>query len=119
MLTSSESCCLLCRAIWNGGVRARNVTIRGRGIVCGRHTFEKRQRHKMVRVQFADEVHVEGIILRESSGWNMMLDHASQVHVDNVKIIAHFANSDGMDLSGLTDSVVSNSFVHNGDDVSA
>ena len=86
--------------------------------MCGRHTFEQRQRHKMVQVQFADEVHVEGIILRESSGWNMMLDHASQVHVDNVKIIAHFANSDGMDLSGLTDSVVSNGFVHNGDDVS-
>lgn len=30
--------------------------------------------------------------------------------------IAHFANSDGMDLSGLTDSVVERSFVHNGDD---
>lgn len=74
-------------ATWAGGVRKKNITIRGRGIVCGRHTFEQRQRHKMVTVQFADYVKLEGVIFRESSGWNLFLDHSSHVHVDNVKIV--------------------------------
>ena len=101
-------------ALWKGGIRAKNVTIRGRGIIDGRHTFDHRQRHKLIQVQFADDIKIEGVVLRESSGWNMMLDHASKVHVDNVKIVAHFCNSDGLDLCGLTDSLVERSFVHNG-----
>ena len=69
--------------VWKGGIRARNVTIRGRGIIDGRHTFEHRQRHRLIQVQFADDIKIEGVVLRESSGWNVMLDHASGVHVDS------------------------------------
>jgi hypothetical protein len=101
-------------AMWKGGVRARNVTIRGRGIIDGRHTFQHRQRHKLIQVQFADHIKIEGVVLRESSAWNVMLDHSSKVHVDNVKVIAHFCNSDGLDMCGLTDSLVERSFIHNG-----
>ena len=32
----------------------------------------------------------------------MMVDHATNVYVDNAKIVPHFSNSDGVDLCGLT-----------------
>src|SRR5215470_5325206 len=93
-----------------------HVTIRGRGILCGRQALAAGQRAELVATSLAQHLKVEGVTLREAGRWTLEISNATHVTVDNVKILAHFANSDGVLISGSTDAVIRNSFVHNGDD---
>jgi autotransporter-associated beta strand protein len=100
---------------------ANNVTVRGRGILCGRkRVLDQRAGAAEVRivdVNNSDHVTIEGLVLRETEGWTCFIrDGSDYATVDNVKIIAADASSDGFVLSGGSHSVVRNSFCHNSDD---
>ena len=100
---------------------ANNVTIRGRGVLCGRlRVQDHRAGAKEVRiidVGNSDHVSIEGLVLREPEGWTCFIrDGSDYATVDNVKIIAADASSDGFVLTGGSHSVVKNSFCHNSDD---
>ncbi len=100
---------------------ANNVTIRGRGILCGRlRVIDQRpgaQEVRIIDVGNSDHVTIEGLVLREPEGWTCMIrDGSDHVTVDNVKIIAADASSDGFVLTGGSHNVIRNSFCHNADD---
>lgn len=92
------------------------VAIRGRGILCGRKALEHRQRGSLIRLDSGEDLYVEGIIIRESAEWSLNIRNAQNVHVDNVKVVGHYVNNDGIAIGGTSDAVVENSFCHNADD---
>jgi hypothetical protein len=105
---------------WASGLFApswkKHVTVRGRGILCGRAALEQRLRGPLLVFNGCEDVTVEGIILRESSVWSLNLSNCKRAQVSNVKIIGHYVNNDGIAIGGTSDAVVENCFSHNADD---
>ena len=97
-------------------VNSSNVTIRGRGILCGRQALAAGQRAQLIAGNFTQNLQVEGITLREAGDWTPVVSNSNQTTIDNIKILGHFENNDGVVISGSTNAVIKNSFVHNGDD---
>jgi FG-GAP-like repeat/Glycosyl hydrolases family 28 len=106
--------------------KARNATIRGRGILSG-EDLPKAQCigttagcPDMVGTKGnVQNLMVEGITFIQSPFYNVSINGGSGNTVDNVKVIAWLGNSDGIQASyGAQDtgSVIENSFVKNGDD---
>jgi hypothetical protein len=94
----------------------RNVTIRGRGILCGRAGLEKMQRGHLIRVQGIDNLVIEGITIRECPVWSLNVVNSNNVRISNVKIIGHYVNNDGIAIGGTSDALVEDCFSHNADD---
>jgi hypothetical protein len=106
--------------------KARNATIRGRGILSGEN-LPKAQCigtpagcPDMVSSKGnVQNLTVEGITFIQSPFYNVSINGGSGNTVNNVKVIAWLGNSDGIQASyGVQDtgSVIENSFVKNGDD---
>jgi len=94
----------------------KNISIRGRGIIRLRKSLENNQRRRPILVDRCTNVSIEGIIIQESSAWNIAFHGCNNVHVDNVKIVSHFNNSDGIAVCGTSNTVIENSFILNSDD---
>ena len=92
------------------------MTIRGRGILCGRKALEQRQRGALVKAEFLENLAIEGVTLREASVWSMYVTNCRRVRISNVKIIGHYVNNDGIPIGGTSDALVEDCFVHNADD---
>ena len=91
-----------------------HVTLRGRGIIdgsqCPSHTRNLLYVH-------ADDVTVEGVILRDSSTWNVPIRRSHRVTLSNVKVFGCRANSDGFDICNSTDVTVTGCFLRTLDDL--
>lgn len=94
----------------------KGVSIKGRGMICGRYSFDNGRRHKLIEFQECEEVKVEGVILRESSGWSMAVRESERIHVDNVRIVGYYINNDGIDICSSRHALIENCFCHNADD---
>lgn len=99
-----------------GSQGRKHVTIRGRGILCGRRGLEAHQRGHLLRVQDVEDLTVEGIVIRESSVWSLNVVNCRRVRVSNVKIVGHYVNNDGIAIGGTSDALVEDCFSHNADD---
>jgi len=95
-------------------LRGRNITFRGRGILdasgCTTHA------RNMILVQGSD-ITLEGVILRDSSTWNIPIRRSDRVTVRNVKVLGYRANSDGIDICNSRDVTVENCFLRTLDDL--
>ena len=98
------------------GKWTKNITLRGRGILCGRRALARNQRGGHIRIQGVDGLTVEGLILRECSGWSLNIVNCRNVHVDGVKVVGHYVNNDGIVVGGTSEALVENCFSHNADD---
>ena len=91
-----------------------NITLRGRGILdgslCPIHTYH------LLAIQGSNIV-VEGIILRDSSTWNVPMRQSENVKIRNVKILGHRANSDGIDICNSRNVEVADCFLRTLDDL--
>ena len=92
----------------------KNIKLRGRGIIDGSLCPDK-TRH-LLSIKGSD-ISVEGIILRDSSPWNLPIRQSDRVVVDNVKILGYRANSDGIDICNSRDVVISGCFLRTSDDL--
>lgn len=92
----------------------KNITFRGRGII----DQERVTTHgrKMFSVT-GENIKMEGVILRNSSTWTVSLNNAKKVWIDNIKLLGHRANSDGIDICGSEDVLVENCFIRTLDDL--
>ena len=85
-----------------------NITLRGRGILdgslCPIHTYNLLAIH-------GSNIVVEGIILRDSSTWNVPMRRSENVKISNMKILGHRANSDGIDICNSRNVEVSGCFL--------
>lgn len=95
-----------------------NVTIRGRGILCGtkfNHDPEKK-REQMIYAGNAKAFRVEGITILDAPVWNMHLHNLTDTTIRNVKILAWQRETDGMDPRACQNLVIEDCFVRSGDD---
>ena len=92
-----------------------NVRFRGRGIIDQDDVHRTRSRGPM-RIS-GTNVSLEGIIIRNSSGWTVVLDEAENVDIDNIKLIGFRANSDGIDICDSHHVRVHDSFIRTLDDL--
>lgn len=69
---------------------AKNISIRGRGILCGRQALANaNQRGNMINLEGVTKGKIDGIILRESGSWTINLPNSNRITVNNVKIVGH------------------------------
>jgi hypothetical protein len=95
-------------------LRGTNIAFRGRGIVDG--SLCTTHSRNLLAVQGQD-ILVEGIILRDSSTWNIPIRQSDRVRVKNVKLLGYRANSDGIDICNSRDVTVEGCFIRTLDDL--
>ena len=95
-------------------LRGKNITFRGRGIF----DQELVPTHGRQMVSASVEgLKMDGVILRNSSTWTVSLRNCRNVHINNIKILGHRANSDGIDINSSFDVLVENCFLRTLDDL--
>jgi len=95
-------------------LRGTNIAFRGRGVVDGsRCTTHARN---LLLVQGKD-ITIEGVILRDSSTWNIPIRQSDRVRVRNMKLLGYRANSDGIDICNSRDVTVEGCFLRTLDDL--
>ncbi len=94
----------------------KNIRVMGRGIICGRETLKKARRHRLLEFTKCSDIEVEGVILRESSGWTFAVFESQNIAINNIKIIGHYVNNDGIDICSSKNVVIERCFCHNADD---
>lgn len=99
-----------------GATWQKNITLRGRGMLCGRKAIEQGQRGYLAKFERVDNLKVEGIIIRDCSVWSLHACNCNNVRVSNVKVVGYYVNNDGICMGGSSDAVVEDCFSHNADD---
>lgn len=94
--------------------RLENVCIRGRGILDGE--LIPHPARQLIVVSDSRNVRIEGVVLRNSANWNIMLKDCSDVVVQNVRIVSGRLNSDGINSVNAQNITIRNCFVRNHDD---
>ena len=96
-------------------LRGKNITFRGRGIF-DQERVPRTQSRRTMTVS-VDGFKLEGVILCNSSQWTVSMRDCNNVHIDNLKLFGHRANSDGIDINSCMDVLVENSFLRTWDDL--
>lgn len=108
-------------AVLNGNIRAENcndITICGRGTICmEKYTYEMRKDFaRSIDIQNCTDVKISGIIINDSNDWSLRLNGCDNVKIENVKIFGCRGNSDGIDVCGSRNVVVTDIFTRVWDD---
>jgi len=108
-----------------GNVRsigARNVTIRGRGVLDGSNVARGAARgpgsRNMIYLEGTEGARIEGITVFNSQSWTVYLRGANNTHVDGVRILNPSVNygDDGFDVVSSSHVLIENVFVRTNDD---
>lgn len=110
-------------AILRGSVvtdNAKNVTIRGRGMIDGSlyESWVKEGEYARVPIDFrnSSNIRVEGIIIHNSNAWCFNSFQSSDAEISNVKIISARPNGDGFTFQSCRNYSVKDCFVRSWDD---
>jgi hypothetical protein len=98
--------------------RKDNVTIRGRGILCGtlfNHDRDK-PRPQLIYAGHSRGFRLEGLILLDAPGWNMHLHQLTDAVIRNVKVLAWNRETDGIDPRACRNLRIEDCFIRSGDD---
>ncbi|MFV0590367.1 MAG: glycosyl hydrolase family 28 protein [Draconibacterium sp.] len=107
---------------------ANNLSIRGRGAIDGngklvRTAYEtenggSKVPGKLILMRNSDCVSIKGVFLRDSYSWNVHAIETDDLHIDRVKVINDFtqSNGDGLDIDGCQGVLVENCFIYSQDD---
>jgi len=99
--------------IWLNG---SNITLRGRGVIDGSLFTKANRAGNLVKVT-GSNIRVEGVVLRDSSNWNLPIVQSRQVEIDNVKILGSRDNSDGIDIINSQGVTIRDGFIRTFDDL--
>ncbi|HSI15614.1 MAG TPA: glycosyl hydrolase family 28 protein [Chthoniobacter sp.] len=95
-------------------LQGSNITLRGRGIIdcslCPLHT------RSIVGVT-GSHIRMEGVTLRDSSGFTLPVRRSDDVKIDNVKVFGWRGNSDGMDICNSRQVEITGCFLRTFDDL--
>lgn len=91
-----------------------NIRFRGRGILDGGRSTTHARNLLFVR---GSNITLEGVILRDSSTWNVPVRQSRNVVVRNLKVLGYRANSDGIDICNSQDVLVEGCFLRTLDDL--
>ena len=95
---------------------ASNLTIAGRGILCGSRENHGDGRLPQIELLKCNNLTIKGIMLRDTPNWTIKMTGCNGVHIDNIKEIGWIMNSDGMDFICCRNVLVENTFQRNYDD---
>ncbi len=122
VVTSGKTVYVADGAVIYGGVnpdverrdKVSAMTELGRGIIdgslCPGHT------RNIISV-YGTNVSVEGVVLRDSSTWNMPIRCSDHVTVNNIKVFGYRGNSDGIDICNSRHVTVTGCFLRTMDDL--
>ena len=96
-------------------LRGNNITFRGRGIFD--QGLVPRMQGRQTMSVTVDGFKLEGVVLCNSSTWTVSLRDCNHVHIDNMKLFGHRANSDGIDINSSLDVLIENCFLRTWDDL--
>ena len=96
-------------------IRGKNIAFRGRGIFD--QGLVPRTNARRTMSVTVDGFNMEGVVLCNSSQWTVSLRDCNNVHIDNIKLFGHRANSDGIDINSSVDVLVENCFLRTWDDL--
>ncbi len=97
-------------------LRGSHITLRGRGIIDGSLVPKPTGRGNILSVHGTD-ITVEGVILRDSSTWNLPVMESNTIRIGNIKVFGWRGNSDGIDIVNSQDVAVRDSFLRTYDDL--
>lgn len=106
-------------AVIHGGVRVKgeNITICGRGIICGNEFVWRQFARNLISVEESNHVVIKDVILRGSATWTMPIRNSKNVSIENVKIVGGRAqNDDGINPCNSQDVFITNCFIRTDDD---
>ncbi len=120
LLGSGETLYIAGGAIVRGGVLARGSYIRiaGRGIIEGLDWEHlKGPSSNPICLRNCKNVRVSGVILKDSWGWNLVIEGSTNVHIKNVKICsARCENNDGIGTVNSQHVLIEDCFIRSDDD---
>jgi hypothetical protein len=94
-----------------------NVKITGRGILDGSYIPHKNNSGQpFVSIKGSSNVEISGIILKNSPHWTIVPARSNNIVIDNVKIVNHRTNTDGIDPVNSQFVTIKNCFITVGDD---
>jgi hypothetical protein len=94
------------------------IVFRGRGIIDG-HALANGGNNHILYATGADGVDIEGVTLRDSGSWNLVINKTKGAQVSNVKEFGWRLNSDGIDVNSSSNVTISGSFLRTYDDLVA
>ncbi len=95
-------------------LKGSNIVLRGRGIIDG--SLCPRGNRSVLGVN-GTNIQVEGVILRDSSGFTLPVRRSDNVKISNVKVFGWRGNSDGMDICNSRQVDISDCFLRTFDDL--
>ncbi len=113
-LKDNETLYIAAGAVVYGGIRATNasnLTVKGRGILDGNYEFRQ-----MVQIEDSRNIKVEGVTIRNGSGWTNTLINCRNVEYNYVKVMGFGPSSDGINPAGSQQVRITNCFMRNTDD---
>ncbi len=114
-LTDGDTVYLAAGALVTGRVTAdgaKNITVSGRGILCGPD-----DRDSVIRLQDCTGVTVDGISVRNPFGvWTSLFDGCANVTARNLNVFSFAENGDGVDPVGCTNVTIDRCLISTGDD---
>ena len=96
-------------------LKGKNVKVLGRGIID--HDNVHRMKARNIFMVTGEDIYMNGVILHNSSIWTVNMRGAKRVTIDNLKLLGHRANSDGIDICDSWDVLVENCFIRTLDDL--
>lgn len=97
-------------------LKGDNITLRGRGVIDG--SLRAKGTPGLINAE-GNNIHIEGVVLRDSSGWTVPITGADHVDVKNVKMIGYRGNSDGIDVNDSRNVSVEGCYIRTADDLVA
>lgn len=94
--------------------KVENVRICGRGILDG--SLIPHPGRNLIWINGSKNIRLEGIVLKDSPNWNVLIGTSSKVRVDDLRIVSGRLNSDGINSVNSGDVKISRCFVRNHDD---
>ncbi|MEI6520629.1 MAG: glycosyl hydrolase family 28 protein [bacterium] len=91
-----------------------NVRVCGRGILDA--SMLPHPAKPMIVLKDSSNIRLEGIMLRDSSNWNVIIGKSNNVRVNGLKLISGRLNSDGINSVNSHNVEIRNCFVRNHDD---
>jgi len=106
-------------AVVKGGVEiaGENVTVSGRGILCGADWPWREGPGNMIRLRDSKNITIRDVILRGSWSWTIVPKNCDDVLVENVKICgSRCPNDDGINPVNSRNVTIRNCFIRTDDD---
>jgi len=93
---------------------ASNIKILGRGILDGSHTEYKK--YLGIDLHNCTDVTIDGITIRASPHWTVVPTGCRNVSINNIKVMNHLTNGDGIDPCNCQHVAIRNCFIYSSDD---